>query len=168
MTDAEETNGHGRPAGESGANSAPKGNDYAKGNKGNTTLGPERPQWRHGLYSRWMSDEDEELMLQLEDKEGADKLSVIIDHMVARYVRSCQELDRPEMVKYVTDDGTELSELDTGGDDVLAERADVIRKLIKDHAKMTDGETINVNGAIEHTHQTDLSDEEREHLDELF
>ncbi|AXR81510.1 hypothetical protein [Natrarchaeobaculum sulfurireducens] len=165
MSDDEEVNGHGR---EPGNNAAPEGNDYGKGNSGGgAPSGPANGAWRHGLYSRWMSEEDEELMLELDGKDGAEKLELIIDHMIARYIRACKELNQPEMISVVTEDGQEHNDLDMG-DGPLAERADKIRKLIADYNKMTEGEKYQLEGEVTHTHETDLTEEEREQLDQLF
>jgi hypothetical protein len=49
----------------------------------------------------------------------------------------------------------------------LADRAEALSKMIKRYKDITDGEQVNVSGQVEHTHETNLTDEEQQLFDEL-
>ena len=168
MSNEEETNGHGRPAGEEGANAAPEGNDYGEGNPGGgAPKGPANGNWKSGLYSQYLTKEDREVIKQIDGQNAAEKLESLIDLNMARVFRAARELHGPEYVERLVDGENAVEEL-AMKDGPLADRAEALSKMLKRYNDMVDGEKINVNGAIEHTHQTELRDEEREHLDELF
>lgn len=169
MSDDEDLNGHGRPAGEEGANAAPEGNDYGKGNSGGpgAPSGPANPNWKHGLYSQYLSPEDREIIEQIDGEDAAEKLEMLIDINITRLLRAAEILDEPVYVEKILNEDTTIEELDMK-DGPLAQRAEILSKMIKRYKDITDGEQLNVSGEVTHTHETDLTDEEREQLDELF
>lgn len=167
-----ELNGHGRPTGETGANAAPDGNDYATGNSGGgAPAGPANGNWKHGLYSQYMSPEDRKIIKELDGKNAPEKLELLIDHHVARYLRAAKEADAPSIEDIMaTIDGQHVKvgeELDMK-DEPLAHRADLLAKMIKKYEEITDGKKYTIQGAVDHTHAIELSDDERQLLDDLF
>lgn len=166
----EELNGHGRPKGES--NAAPEGNSYAAGNSGGgAPTGPENGSWRHGLYSQWLSPEDREAIRQLEGEDAPEKLAVLIDHHMARYLRAAKEVDGPaieDVMATINGEQQKDGEQLEMKDEPLAHRAELLTKMIRRYEELTDGKKYQVSGQVDHTHAVELSDQERQLLDDLF
>jgi hypothetical protein len=157
----DERNGHDRPAGEEGSNAAPPGNDYARNASGNQTRGPERHNFKHGLYSQYLSKADRDMLDEIGGEDASDQLKMLIDLNIVRLLRAADAIDEPVDLEKIADGEVEML------DGPLADRAEALSKMIKRYKDITDGEQVNVSGQVEHTHETNLTDEEQQLFDEL-
>lgn len=130
---------------------------------GQSPKGPENGNWKHGLYSEYLSEEDEKVVDALEDEPNAEKLQKLIDHHMARYLRAADIAKEPEWRDKLNHEGVKVGEELDAGDGPLAQRANLISRLIERYQKVTEGEKKQVEhsgdaGIMIHTEAEDGGD----------
>jgi hypothetical protein len=126
---------------------------------GASLRGEEHPQFEHGLFSDYLSDEDRRTIEVLEEYEDAEKLNEIINWRLARLRRAARALNDPEdeadfwdaferaveaTGEVEADELRELAKMLDTGNRAMQEEIDLVRKLIKDRNKIAEGEDVNV------------------------
>lgn len=125
---------------------------------GNAPRGRDHPDFKHGLFSDYLSEEDREVIELLEEYEDAEKLDEIINWRLARLRRAVKALsgeqerdfwDAFNEIVSETDEITaeeigELAKMLDRGNRAVQDEIDVVRKLIKDRNKIAEGEDINM------------------------
>lgn len=130
------------------------GEGRCKFHGGGSPRGPEHPTFKHGIFSDYLSDEDQEAVEALREIDNSEKLQSIIDWRMVRLRRAVREFFNDdaeersfwEAFQTVVDstgdiDSGEIRELakmlDTGNR-AMQNEIDLIRKLIKDYDAITD------------------------------
>lgn len=118
--------------------------------------GEDHPNWKHGLNSNVLRDEDEEMLDAIEEMTTAAKLEETLNLQLVklyRAVETMEESDQNEFWKVFADlvdkverpEETDLRSLAMmlgSNDRAIREWMDLIRKTSKDLHKITDGETV--------------------------
>lgn len=140
-----------------------KGTDHVgegrcKNHGGATPRGEDSPHFKHGLFSDYLSEEDQRTIDVLEEFDDAEKLDELINWRLARLRRYLREMSEEEELSFwdafrevVHATGVVEDEeiralaqmLDKNNRSVQAE-IDLVRKLIKDRNKIAEGEDVNL------------------------
>lgn len=163
----------GQPAGPSGkcrfhGDASPKGEDH--------------PSFEHGLFSDYLSEEDRRTIDRLEEFDDAEKLDEIINWRLARLRRAVRSLSDEQERNFwdafadVVDSAgpveaeeiAELAKMLDRGNRALQDEIDLVRKLIKDRNKITEGNTVNVEHSGEIDGERTLGDGEKDMLREAL
>jgi hypothetical protein len=130
---------------------------------GATPRGEDSPHFKHGLFSDHLSEEDRETMEALEEYENEEKLEELINWRLARLRRYLRRMDSNERESFFDKFDAMVQEARKNGEPGLSakqikelgrtlsqnnraaqQEIDLVRKLIKDHNKIVDGEDINL------------------------
>jgi hypothetical protein len=165
MTDCNATTSEGEPCKlPAGWGTDHVGEGRCKLHGGASPRGEDHPQFEHGLFSDYLSDEDRQAIDALDEYGDVEKLDELIDWRLARLRRAVRELN--------TDDGEDfwraferlVQEGGRNGDPglsaaqmgklakmldrhnrALQEEIDLVRKLVKDRNKIAEGDDHNVS-----------------------
>lgn len=125
----------------------------------NPGTGRDNPNFKHGLFSDHLDEQDQETIEILEEYGDADKLDNLINWRLARLRRAVESLhddadqrtfwDAFEALVGQTGDPDaeeikELAKMLSHGNRAMQDEIDLIRKLIKDRNKIAEGEDHNV------------------------
>lgn len=141
-----------------------KGTDHVgrgrcKHHAGSTPTGEDHPGFKHGLFSDHLDEQDRETIEALEEYDDAEKLDELINWRLARLRRAVQAMQDDEDQRTFwdafdelvrsTDDPEpeqiqELARMLSQGNRAMQDEIDLVRKLIKDHNKIDEGEDINL------------------------
>lgn len=126
---------------------------------GKTPTGKDNPNFKHGLFSDYLDDQDREAIEILEEYGDAEKLDELINWRLARLRRAVQSMQDPEeqrtfwdafdtLVQQTgnpdEDQIKELARMLSHGERAMQDEIDLVRKLIKDRNKIAEGEDHNV------------------------
>jgi len=149
---------------------------------GASLKGEDSPQFKHGLYSDVVRDEDRETLAAIEDMETTAKLESTLNMQVLKLRRAIEGMESEDRESFLDIFGRMVDgaagadgEIDAGqlqelanmlgqNDRAIREWMDLIRKTAKDLHKMQDGETKNVNVGVD----SDELGELRDMADDLF
>jgi hypothetical protein len=142
---------------------AGKGTDHVgrgrcKHHGGGSPRGEDSPHFEHGLFSDHLSEEDRAVVDALDEYEDAEKLEELINWRLVRLRRALRELSEEEEMSFwdafqeiLDKTGSvekgelrELAKMLNQHNRAMQNEIDLIRKLIKDHSKIVDGEDINL------------------------
>lgn len=132
---------------------------------GKSPKGKDSPNFVHGLFSDYLDEEDRWAMGALEDIDDAGKLEELVNWRLARLRRYLREMSDEEEYTFweayrdvldatqeVTDDEIRaLASMLDRNNRAVQDEIDLVRKLIKDHHKIAEGDTVQV----EHSGQID-------------
>jgi len=132
---------------------------------GASLTGEDSPAFKHGLFSDHLSKEDRQAIDALKEYDDAAKLDDLINWRLARLRRAVRALNEgtdqtfwdgfAEIVDSAgpieAEEIRELARMLDKGNRALQQEIDLVRKLIKDHNKIAEGEDVNV----EHSGQID-------------
>lgn len=122
--------------------------------------GRENPNFKHGLFSDHLDEQDQETIEILEEYGDAEKLDSLINWRLARLRRAVESLHDDEDARTFWDAFEELvaqtgdpepdqikqlAKMLSSGNRAMQEEIDLVRKLIKDHNKITEGESVEVS-----------------------
>jgi len=130
---------------------------------GKTPTGDDLPQFKHGLFSDYLSEEDRQAIDALKEYDDAEKLDDLINWRLARLRRYLREMSEEEEMSFwdafrdvvdatdeVTDDEIRaLAQMLDRNNRAVQKEVDLVRKLIKDRNKVAEGEDVNVNAGDE-------------------
>ena len=126
---------------------------------GKSPRGEESPNFKHGLFSDHLSEEDREVIEILEEYDDAEKMDDLINWRLARLRRAVRALNDQEEerdfwaafrdVIHATGEveAAEIKELAgmlAKGNQAMQHEIDLVRKLIKDRNKIAEGEDVNL------------------------
>lgn len=132
---------------------------------GGSPRGEDHPRFRHGLFSDYLGEEDRDAIRVLEDTPNPAKLQSMINWRLARLRRAVRELASEEdddgeisnvweafeatLNRTGTVEAGEIRELasmlDSQNSSIRME-IETVRKMIKTHADITDGQKVNIDG----------------------
>jgi len=126
---------------------------------GASPRGKDHSQFKHGLFSDYLDDEDKEAVTALDEYEDAEKLDELINWRLARLRRAVKAMQDPEgernfwdafdeLVGSVEnpdeDQIKELARMLSQGNRAMQDEIDLVRKLIKDRNKIAEGDDVNL------------------------
>lgn len=125
--------------------------------------GPANPNWKHGLNSTVLREEDTAMLEAIEDMTTAAKLEETLNLQLVKLYRAVNQLEDDDRDEFLTEfwrlaervddpDKEELAQLArilNANDRAVREWMDLIRKTAKDLHKITDGETVNVEHDVD-------------------
>jgi hypothetical protein len=141
-----------------------KGTDHVgegrcKHHGGATPRGEDSPHFEHGLFSDYLSPEDRQTMARLEEYDDEAKLEELINWRLARLRRAVRALNDgadertfweafEEIINQAgpvgEDEIRELARMLDKGNRAMQQEVDLVRRLIKDHNKIAEGEDVNL------------------------
>jgi hypothetical protein len=142
------------------------------GGTGGAPSGPDNGQWKHGLYSDVVREEDHETLQKIEDMTTAAKLESTLNMQVLKLRRAIEGMEDEQRTSFMDAfgalvDGASgrdgnidkeqlryLAQMLGQNDRAVREWMDLIRKTAKDLHKITDGEQV----TVEHDASGDLSE----------
>ena len=121
---------------------------------GKSKKGRENGNFRHGLFSDYLSDEDRQAIDALEEYDDGEKLEELINWRLARLRRALRQMSEEEEMSFwdafnsiVNRTGEieskeirELAKMLDRNNRAMQDEIDLVRKLIKDHNKIVEGE----------------------------
>jgi len=122
--------------------------------------GRDNPNFKHGLFSDYLDEEDQETIEVLEQYEDAEKMDELINWRLARLRRAVEALQDEadqrsfwdafeELVAQTgnpePDQIEELAKMLSSGNRAMQDEIDLVRKLIKDRNKIAEGEDVNLS-----------------------
>jgi hypothetical protein len=143
--------------------------------------GPDNPNWKHGLFSDVVREEDRDTLKQIEDMTTAAKLESTLNMQVLKLHRAVEGMESEDRASFMdvfeevvagasAPDGEidnqqlrYLSKMLGENDAAIREWMDLVRRTAKDLHKVTDGESV----TVEHEAGEDL-DEIMEMANDLF
>ena len=144
--------------------------------------GPANGNWKHGLFSEVIREEDKATLRQIEEMKTAAKLESTLNMQVLKLQRAIASMESEDRASFLEvfedmvaaasapDDSLDKSQLRHlakmlgQNDRAIREWSDLIRRTAKDLHKITDGETV----TVEHGVDDDSIDELAEMADDLF
>jgi hypothetical protein len=161
MTDTcDATNRDGDPCGlPAGWGTDHVGEGRCKLHGGASLKGEQQPQFEHGLFSDYLSEDDRDAVEAIDEYDDAEKLDELINWRLARLRRAVRALnddaeertfwdafseivDKTEPVQ--DDEIKELANMLSRGNRAMQDEIDLVRKLIKDRNKIAEGDDVNV------------------------
>lgn len=136
------------------------GDGACKLHGGSTPRGRDSPNFKHGLFSDHLDEQDREAIDILEEYGDAEKLDSLINWRLARLRRAVESMNDPgdqrtfwdafdDLVAATgepdDDQIKELAKMLSQGNRAMQDEIDLIRKLIKDRNKIAEGEDHNVS-----------------------
>lgn len=132
---------------------------------GSSPRGPAHPSFKHGLFSDHLDEEDQETMELLKEYGSAEKLEELINWRLARLRRAVKHLNQGEREERSfwdafeilvneaaespdgigTNEIRELGNLMSAGQNALQSEVDLVRRLIKTHHKISEGDKLSVD-----------------------
>lgn len=127
---------------------------------GKSKRGRESPTFKHGLFSDYLGEEDRETIEALNDYNDAEKLEELINWRLARLRRAVRSLNDEidersfwsafrEIVEKAgpveSDEIRELAKMLNQGNRAMQDEIDLVRKLIKDHNQIAEGQDVNLS-----------------------
>ena len=128
---------------------------------GKSKKGKENGNFKHGLFSDYLSPEDRQAIDVLEEYGDAEKLDELINWRLARLRRYLREMSDEDELSFwdafrelvhaadeVTDEEIRaLAQMLDKNNRAVQDEIDLVRKLIKDRNKIAEGEDVNVSWA---------------------
>lgn len=132
---------------------------------GASLAGEDSPQFKHGLFSDYLGDEDRRAIDALDEYRDAEKLDELINWRLARLRRAVRALNEDSEQNFwaafralvdktgepEADEIAELAKMLSSGNRAMQAEIDLVRKLIKDRNKIAEGDTV----SVEHSGQID-------------
>jgi hypothetical protein len=127
---------------------------------GVSPTGRDHPNFKHGLFSDYLDEQDREAIDALEEHGDAEKLDELINWRLARLRRAVEALQDDEdqrtfwdafgeLVAQTSepdaDQIKELAKMLSQGNRAMQDEIDLVRKLIKDRNKIAEGEDHNLS-----------------------
>lgn len=127
---------------------------------GASPRGEDSPHFEHGLFSDYLGEEERETMDALEEFNDEQKLEELINWRLARLRRAVRALNDGadertfwEAFEQIVnaagpvdeEEIRELARMLDKGNRAMQQEIDLVRKLIKDHNKIAEGEDVNVS-----------------------
>lgn len=126
---------------------------------GASPRGKDAARFKHGLFSDYLNEDDQETVEILDEYGDAEKLDELINWRLARLRRYLREMSDEEEMSFwdafrdvvdataeVTDDEIRaLAGMLDKNNRAVQEEIDLVRKLIKDRNKIAEGEDLNVS-----------------------
>jgi len=136
---------------------------------GNSPRGEDSPQFKHGLFSDFLSDDDREEMEAIEARGNIENLQEMINYEFMRLRRAVRNIEEDaddrsfwdaynEIINKASDTGLgeeeigSLAELLDANYSAFNHRVEELRKLVKTFEELTEGKTVNIDGDVSHTH----------------
>lgn len=122
--------------------------------------GRENPNFKHGLFSDYLDEQDQETIEILEEYGDAEKLDSLINWRLARLRRAVESMNDDadkrtfwdafeELVAQTGEPEAEqikeLAKMLSQGNRAMQDEIDLVRKLIKDRNKIAEGESVEVS-----------------------
>jgi hypothetical protein len=156
-------------------NGAGKGTDHfgegrCKHHAGSSLKGEEHPNFEHGLFSDFLSDDDREELEAIEQQGNLGNLQSTINYEFLRLRRAVRNLEGEddddqsfwdaynEIIQSASETGlgneeiASLAELLDASYGAFAKRIESLRKLVKTYEELTEGRKVNIDGDMSHTH----------------
>jgi hypothetical protein len=156
-------------------NRSGKGTDHlgegrCKHHAGSSLKGEEHPNFKHGLFSDFLSDDDREELETIEQQGNLKNLQSTINYEFLRLRRAVRNLeggeedDRSfwdaynEIIQSASETGlgneeiASLAELLDASYGAFEKRIESLRKLVKTYEELTEGRKVNIDGDMSHTH----------------
>ncbi|MCU4743477.1 hypothetical protein [Natronoglomus mannanivorans] len=129
---------------------------------GKSLKGEESPSFKHGLFSDYLGPEERETIEALGEYDDEDKLEELINWRLARLRRAVKAMDDPEEQRTFWDafseivdkagpvesgEIKELAKMLARGNSAMQQEIDLVRKLIKDHNNIAEGQDVNLGWA---------------------
>jgi len=157
-------------------NRAGKGTDHlgegrCKHHAGSSLKGEEHPNFEHGLFSDFLSDDDREELEAIEARGNLANLQATINYEFLRLRRAVRNLEGEEpeedssfwdayneVIQSASETGlgneeiASLAELLDASYGAFAKRIESLRKLVKTYEELTEGKKVNIDGDMSHTH----------------
>ena len=144
---------------EAGKGTAHFGEGRCRVHGGATPRGAENPNFEHGIFSDYLSEDDKLAVDAIGEYENEEKLQEMIDWRIAKLRRAVRANEDDmstsfwdaykELIRSTDSIGVEeikeLSKLAGSEDGRVRAEIDQIRKLIKDHNAITEGQKINMS-----------------------
>lgn len=129
---------------------------------GSSLRGEDHPDFKHGLFSDVVREEDHDLLQKIEQMSTAAKLESTLNMQVMKLHRAIEAMESEDRTAFIevfedvvgaaaapdqsisTTDLRYLAEMLTSNERSVREWMDLIRKTAKDLHKITDGETVTV------------------------
>lgn len=135
---------------------------------GNSPRGEDSPQFKHGLFSDYLSEDDREELEAIEAQGNLANLQETINYeflRLRRAVRNIEDDDENrsfwdaynEIINRAADTGlgneeiSSLAELLDANYSAFNERIESLRRLIKTYEELTGGRKVNIDGDMSHT-----------------
>lgn len=135
---------------------------------GNSPRGEESPQFKHGLFSDYLSEDDRRELEVIEEHGNLANLKSVIDYeflRLRRAVRNIEDDDENrsfwdaynEIINRAADTGLgsdeigSLAELLGSQYSAFNERIESLRRLVKTYEELTEGRKVNIDGDMSHT-----------------
>lgn len=132
---------------------------------GNSPRGSKSPNFKHGLFSDYLSEDDREDMEVIEARGNLANLQSMIDYEFLRLRRAIRNIEGEEendgfwdaynrIVSEAADTGLDsdkissLAELFDSSHRALNERIEEIRRLVKTYEELTEGKSINIDADV--------------------
>lgn len=149
---------------------------------GKSPKGDEHPNFKHGLFSDYLSEEDRDTIDALEEFDDAEKLDELINWRLARLRRAVRALSDEDERNFWdafaeivdsagpvgADEIHELAAMLDRGNRAMQNEIDLVRKLIKDRNKVAEGESVQVEHSGEVDGQRTLGEDEKDMLREAL
>lgn len=152
------------------------------GNKPGAPTGKDNGNFKHGLYSEVIREEDHDTLRQIEEMSTAAKLESTLNVQVLKLRRAIEGMEREDRASFMdifedivaaasapegeinSQQLRSLAKMLGQNDRAIREWMDLIRRTAKDLHKITDGETV----TVEHGVDSDELQELKEMGEELF
>jgi len=133
---------------------------YHGGKSPGAPTGPDNGNWKHGLFSRHLSDKDRAVMERIQDMATAAKLEATLNYELMKLNRAIEGMESEDRAAFMdvfeevvagaaAPDGQidksqlqSLAQMLGENDRAIREWMDLIRRTAKDLHKITDGETV--------------------------
>lgn len=127
---------------------------------GASPRGSDHGRFKHGLFSDYLDDEDQDTVDALDDYDDAEKLDELINWRLARLRRAVKSLQDDEDQRTFwdafetlvgqtgnpdPDQIKQLAKMLSSGNRAMQDEIDLVRKLIKDRNKIAEGDDVNVS-----------------------
>jgi hypothetical protein len=127
---------------------------------GGSPTGEDSPHFEHGLFSDHLGEQDRETIAALEEYDDAEKLDELVNWRLARLRRAVRALNEDsqqnfwaafsELVEQTgepeADQIKQLAKMLSSGNRAMQDEIDLVRKLIKDHNQIAEGQDVNLSG----------------------
>lgn len=138
---------------------------------GNSPRGEDSPNFKHGLFSDYLSDDDREELEAIEARGNLANLQATINYEFLRLRRAVRNMEGEdedddqsfwdaynEVINKASETGLgeeeigSLAELLDAQYSAFNHRIEELRKLVKTYEELTEGKKVNIDGDMSHTH----------------
>jgi len=125
---------------------------------GKSKKGEDHPSFKHGLFSDHLGPEERRTIEALGEYDDEEKLEELINWRLARLRRAVEAMDSSREATFwdafsdlvektsapEAEEIKELARMLSQGNRAVQDEIDLVRKLIKDHNKIAEGEDVNL------------------------